>query len=592
MANGTLDLSEFGGNVVQAAAPQAQTPPAQPAALDLSEFGGQRVTPVGATPSQAAAPLVNQTPGSNGADDSAIGKYMQAAGKVATGFAEGAGDTVSSVSHLLHKIPVVGETLAPEQGISALDKMDIANSTEEKVGKGIEGVAEFAGGDEALKGLTEALKITALAKNSKRVAEVLNMAKEHPILAKIITSSMRGSAVGAAQGAKEGVQKGNAAGGAEAGAVAGALQGPIEAAGDAVTYFARRLGIGGLNSAEAIVKAGRPNVGEGKRFGEAWLNVTPLLRDDPAAKSIQTVGDFEDVLHNKAQEIWQNDVNPLVVKHGNETIETGPIRDRIRAAITGPMKRHFPEEAAAIENRANEFNIPTATKRYTVAEADETLQAFNAKLQKYYKAAPGDKSAILKTDGDVAALEAAADGLREQLYSKIDQKEGLPDGVTRQIRSQYGSLKELERVFGKRAVVADRATPMNLSQVLGATEAAAALAAGHPLVAAAGVVPSIIKHRGSPESLIKQGLSAAREEAGQTGVVRKAGQAIGNAVARTVPSIAAQTAAAYVPEGAPALEPGMVRIQDSVGAVHDIPQEAIAAAQTRDPGMRVLEGGK
>ena len=79
-----------------------------------------------------------------------IGKVSDVAGGVATGFAKGAGQTVSGISHILNKIPVVGETLAPSAGMKAFDPMTETHGTAEAVGSGLEGLAEFAAGDEAL----------------------------------------------------------------------------------------------------------------------------------------------------------------------------------------------------------------------------------------------------------------------------------------------------------------------------------------------------------------------------------------------------------------------------------------------------------
>jgi hypothetical protein len=177
------------------------------------------------------------------------------------------------------------------------------------------------------------------------------------------------------------------------------------------------------------------------------------------------------------------------------------------------MKKLFPEEAAKIEQFANNFGGST-----TVAEANEDLQAINAKLKAYYKASPEARAAILKTDGDVTSLENAADALRDKLYSHL---EDAGENIPRELRRQYGALKQVERVFGKRAIVADRQAPISMGQIIGmitgGSEAATALALGHPVAAVAGLAPVAIataaKMRNAPESLIRQGLKAAAKEA-------------------------------------------------------------------------------
>ena len=577
MGSSPLDLSQFGGSAVQPQAqPSAQSAPEQAIPLDLSQFGGSVVKP----------PVTAAGPGDAAAGG--LGKYIEGAAKVATGFAEGAGDTVSAVSHLLHKIPGVGETLAPAAGITALDKKDVPESTEEMAGKGIEGIAEFAAGDEALKGASEAVKLVALAKKYPAVAEVLNMAKEHPILAKLITGGSRGATVGAAQGAKEGLQKGNTAAGAEAGAAGGALTGPLEAASEADLPRAilKMTGLGGWTSGEAMDKAGRPAVTEGAKFATAWHNAAPVLKDIPN-NMVRTVGDFEDALHDKANQVWQNDVQPIVDKHAAEVVDGKPIRDNIRDAISNSMTRLNRRGAADINKLSDEFN-----KNLTVKDLNEDLQYLNATLKKYYRAAPGDKASIIKTDSEVAGYEAAADGIRDQLYKNLDRLEGVPTGVQAEIRKQYGAIRDLERTFGKRAVVADRAAPLNLPQMMGGMEALTAVLAGHPLLAAAGALPWVVKARTAPESLIRQGLAAVRSEAGNPDLVRRTLSAVGQGLAKATPPVATQAAQSLVPEGTAPTPAGFVRVQDSIGGIHEIPGASLAAAQQRDPALKIMEGGK
>jgi len=144
---------------------------------------------------------------------------------VAAGVVKGAGDTVSGVSHLLNKIPGIGETLAPSAGVGALDQLDTSKNTAQSVGKGIEGIAEFAAGDEALEGAAKASKLVALAQKYPLIAKTLDMATAHPWLAKIITEGAKGATVGGAEGTVKGAQKNRPASGAAIGAATGGLTG-------------------------------------------------------------------------------------------------------------------------------------------------------------------------------------------------------------------------------------------------------------------------------------------------------------------------------------------------------------------------------
>jgi hypothetical protein len=73
--------------------------------------------------------------------------WLSATGDVlkdlAKGFVEGALQTTTSVSRLLNKIPAVGETLAPSEGVNAMRIAATPKSNAEKVGAGIEQGAEL-----------------------------------------------------------------------------------------------------------------------------------------------------------------------------------------------------------------------------------------------------------------------------------------------------------------------------------------------------------------------------------------------------------------------------------------------------------------
>jgi hypothetical protein len=148
-----------------------------------------------------------------------------------TGFIKGVGDTVSGVAHLINKIPGVGETLSPAQGTAALDQMTTAHGASEYIGKGAEGVAEFVAGDAALEGVAKAAKLVELANNFPLVADALDLAKSHPWLADIISSSvkgaMKGAVVGGVQGTVKGAQTDNAAAGGVGGAIGGGVVGGL-----------------------------------------------------------------------------------------------------------------------------------------------------------------------------------------------------------------------------------------------------------------------------------------------------------------------------------------------------------------------------
>ncbi len=469
-----------------------------------------------------------------GAIASALGEVGDTGAKVATGFVKGLGDTVSGVSHLINKIPVVGETLAPKEGITSLDQRDVADGTAEMAGKGLEGIAEFATGDEALEGLSKASKLVALAKKYPAIAETLNMASKNKMLEKIITTGGKQAAVGAAQGVVKGAQKDNATKeGLIEGATAGVAGGLTEAAPAIFNWMAKQTGVGGLNATEAFVKAGRPSTSEGKKFVAALDGTKDILRTIPNS-AVKDVGDFEDAVHNTANKLWETQVQPAIDANENYILDLAPVRDQVQTVVNGTMKRHFPKEAAAIEEFANGFG------KSTIGEANEDLKVFNARLKNYYKLNSIDAAAAEKNAGNVAMLESAADGLRNQIYSAIDTQEGLAAGTTAKLRQQYGQLRDIERVFGKRAVVVDRHAPLNMTQILGLTLGAGRIMAGDMSGAVEIGVPYIVKGRGGTKSLIKQGLNDLREQAGTPAIGDRLQNAAGTA-SKAAPNLVAQS---------------------------------------------------
>ena len=407
-------------------------------------------TPAVAPPASEQEGALEKT--ARGIGDAIVGEQV--------GALKGMGDTVSGVAHLIHKIPVVGETLAPQAGITALDQKDVANGTAEMAGKGIEGIAEFATGDEALEGLSKATKLVALAKKYPAIAEVLNMAKSDKTLAKLITGGTKAAVVGGTQGAVKGAQKDNAAEGLGVGAGTGLVTGALtEAAPSIFNWMARQTGLGGRGFNDAMTIAGRPSVNEGKKFAEALDGTKDILTTIPN-KAVKTTGDFEDAVHDEANKLWQTQVAPDVEDIHDQLLDLAPVRDRVQAAATRTMKKYFPAEAREIEEFANNFG------KSTVGEADEDLQTFNARLKRFYRMNAVDQAAAIKNQGAVASLESAADGLRDTIYGAIDESKGYPPGTTAMRRRQYGQLKDIERTFGKRAVVTDRQGTLTMPQVL------------------------------------------------------------------------------------------------------------------------------
>src|SRR6266446_6127140 len=451
------------------------------------------------------------------------------------------------------------------------EAMSTPTNPEQHIGDFGEGVAEWIGGEEALKGLSVGAKLAKMKKVADFVEEFPRIAK----LLKIGANVTKSAALGGTQGGIKGAAEGDAVAGAEGGAAGGAIgAGIAEVAGPGIKALARIFGLGGLTGEEAMVKAGRPGVAE-MQYRQALKTAAPRIVEAAKETPLKTVGDFEDLLHNTAQDIRQKEFGPMIQRNAKQMVSAQPVAANIRAAITDQMKEYAPEEAKELEDFAVKF-----AKDMPLGKAESDLQYFNAQLRKFYKAAYTDQTAALKTSGTVAKYEAAADGLRDLIYGRLRE---LGENAPEDLQKQYGALKTLERTFGKRATVADRQAPLNLQQVLslagGALEGGSMILAGHPLVAAAGVLPFAVstaaKLRNAPESLIRQGVKAFGKE-----LTPQIGESL-------------STRAAKLGAGFTGAQAGQwVRVQTSDKKMYEVHPEDLAELQRRDPGAKILDQPK
>jgi len=180
---------------------------------------------------------------SNGSEpsQSTLGKVGNVAEDVGAGIVKGAGQTVNTVSSVLNKIPVVGNYLAPTEGINAATAMETPTNIAQKVGVGAEGIAEFFLGDEALKGLS-------IAERLGMASKVAKLAETNPVIAKIINGGLNAvrtgttSAAQSALHAPEGQRTSAALTGAEYGA-AGSAAADVAAAGVAAMLPMTKQGL-------------------------------------------------------------------------------------------------------------------------------------------------------------------------------------------------------------------------------------------------------------------------------------------------------------------------------------------------------------
>lgn len=431
------------------------------------------------------------TPGQKFAEEHpTLTSVVEAPAEAMKGVGEAALNSLQGIKELANKalpasaqIPdVPGRTMPGEAETEGLAR---------KAGKLAESVGEFAAGDEAL------ATAGKLANVSAKFPRLVALMDKYPKAYAILTRALKEGAVGATQGAVKGAAEGKAAAGAEGGAIGGALGG---AAGEALT-IGGRLAMNkmfGATPEEAFTMAARPYMKD-VNFEQSATRAIPRIEAAAKNHPFKNVGEFVDLLDEEKNKIWQSEYQPLIAQHQNEIINGAPIARAIRSRKTlgmAALPSVFKGETEEIESIAKDFD----NFQLKVPEASEVLQHLNAKLSDYYRMSPADRAAARITDGYLTSLEAAADEIRDQ----IDKKVGV-EGTT--LRQDYGAMKDMHRIFARRAMVFNRQAPISLPQALGGIEATAALLAGHPIAALAGAVPFASRWANAPTTLVRRGLA-------------------------------------------------------------------------------------
>lgn len=285
----------------------------------------------------------------------------------------------------------------------------------------------------------------------------------------------------------------------EYGEVSAPLRGPLKTAGI------------GLTPAEKLVKAGGPSVTDLK-FPQTLDTAAQRLADQNNISPIRSVQDLADGAHDAAQKLWTNEIEPQIARHAGQVIDGRAVAQRIVGNISEGTADLFPGEADDAVNFAAGLE-----KDITLPKANEYLKTLNAKLESFYKMSPETRQAARVTDGQISAYESAADGLRDQIYSKLN---ALGEQDPQGLRQQYGALKNIQRVFGKRAIVVGRQAPLTIPQVLGTaaglSEAVSSLTNGHPMTAIPGAtmaaVPTVLRYLNAPDQLVRSAMKNIRPE--------------------------------------------------------------------------------
>lgn len=457
------------GPSLQTAAPSSESasnPPAQPGFLERT---GLANTPV------------SDNPVIGGAERAAQG-FNKGLASTAAGIYDMAGNALRKVlpSSLGNQIPNAGKAMGDTQ----------AHGMAEHVGGGVEEMAEWAAGDEALKGIVK-LAATPQA--------ILDLIEKHPTASKILLDTMKGGTVGGAQGAAKHASEGKALKGAVAGAEGGAIGSGLAAGTEeALGAVTDKLGITGLSPKEKLRKAaaGSASLSE-KNFEENAATALPRIAKENAIEPIKDAKGFAEAAHTAKQDVWTgpDGYQPMIDRHANEIIDGSGIAQEIKNNISTSVTRHFPAEAKAIEKWADTFNGD-----YTLKDASQAVVDLNQRLRKFYTGTASEQFAAATAHPELGMLEDAANALRDRIDAKLSSPAINEPGAA-ELRKEYGALSQMQRVFEKRHIVYGRQAPIDIKQAIGGIAAAAS---GHP---GAAVIPFLTKYLNSPGHLIQSAIS-------------------------------------------------------------------------------------
>ena len=521
-----------------------------------------------------------------------IGKVSDVAGGVATGMAKGVGQTVTGISSLLHKIPGVGETLAPAAGIAPMEKATETHGTPEAIGSGIEGLAEFAAGDEAVTGLAKMAKIAKLA------PEVFDILEKYPKTAKLFMGGAKGAAVGGGQGAVKGAAEGKAGEEATAGMVGGGVGGAVgETASEVAGALAKRFGVG-TSAAEDAARGFKP-AKRNYRFADDFQKAAPRIDAEAQVAKPQTLEDWADATDDARKKLWANEVQPLVDQYKAVPLDGDVIANNIRSKIPPAMTKYSPAEAAKIEALANQWTsgggmgsraMTVPAHNTFVGDAEEALEHYNALVAKtgYWSKTPSERAALLKSDGELAGNVAVADAIRDEFYNKLDTLEkarvagqptypgqGVPAATApardiQKLKQEYGALRNVGNELRGQVNVQGRQSPVSLKEAIGLVTG---LGRGGLTGGAMAAIPMVDRFANAPEKLVSRAVQKAARP-GEEGVVSKAvtkgREAAGD--------VGAQVGAA-IPR---------IYFQASDGSSHSVPADQIHEAMKIDPKLTII----
>jgi len=515
--------------------------------------------------------VAKEAPATASRPPAAKGGALEPLAQVASGFGGGVLQTIQGGIGLANKVLPEGAQIPniPPQYTEP-------RNTGESIGNFAENVAEFAGGEGAIKGLG------LIEKLGKASPQLLQLMEQFPKATKMILGMTKSGTVGAAQGAVKGTAEGKPTlESTVEGGVGGAVGGGVaEGVGMAVKPLANAMGIG-TTAEQDLVRAAQP-AKRNYNFMNNWeIAKNRVAKEVDGNGQFESFGDAADRLREVRQELWQNEVKPIIDKHANEQVfpnmtgqysapvqsagpvppSTNPIADAIRAKAQTIPSNIAGQTQKAIEKYAAKFDRPM-----TVGQMEQEMEFINGELaaKDFWTKGPKQRANLAKTDPFFASRVTALDNMRDTLYHRIAD---LGDPNIQALKKEYGAISAVEDEFRGRTNVDLRQRPISLKQMM-------AFVYGHPLGIGAAIADKIYN---DPTALLNRAVAKVDPSmASMAG--REAAQAAGSTAKTAIP--AATSGAGR-----------WVRVQGGDGKTREVHPEDMAEYLKRDPNAKAdLQG--
>lgn len=363
-------------------------------------------------------------------------EFMKGAGK-------GAMELGTSLSPLINKIPGIGETLAPKEGIEAAHRIEESKNTAQSVGKTAEGVAEFAIGESALAG--------KMAKVAPMLTKALGSARASKIIAAMTTSGAMGTATSAGHG--ESNPLGSGALTAISAGLGEYISKPLsEMAGKAMprAYAAMNKYLG-LNMSD-LPKWQRLKVGSADAVGKTVLeevNVQPTLQlqyeaiertknflvaqTEQELKSVPSRNVPIDSIIKNARDDVAKQIRDNGTDYVSRTAALDKQVDEMRTLLFGNVQNPQITAAKALELRRNLRPNFTTAPMGTLPGVDDLLHTrmYEGLNDHIERALPTDSAALFKkNNATVHRLILGRDAAAEKLNkAALDKSKGIASRV-------------------------------------------------------------------------------------------------------------------------------------------------------------------